>query len=96
MARSLQRAYRPAGAARQLLAVMADPDRSAEVATIRCPTLIVHGADDPLVPVQAAYHLKRLLPHAQLQILPKMGHYLPNAVLPELTQMCVTHLRANG
>jgi pimeloyl-ACP methyl ester carboxylesterase len=93
LTRSLQRAYRPAGAARQLLAVMADPDRSAEVATIRCPTLIMHGADDPLVPVQAAHHLARLLPEAQLEILPKMGHYLPAAALPQLTRLCIEHLR---
>jgi len=90
---SLKRAYNPAGAARQLLAVLADPDRSAEVATIRCPTLIVHAADDPLIPVQAAHHLARLLPHARLEILPKMGHYLPAAVLPELARLCVEHLR---
>ena len=90
---SLQRAYRPAGAARQLLAVLADPDRSAEVATIRCPTLIIHGADDPLVPVQAARHLAKLLPRAQLAILPRMGHYLPGAVLPEMMRLCAAHLR---
>jgi len=90
---SLQRAYNPAGAARQLLAVMADPDRSQQVATIRRPTLIVHGADDPLIPVGAAHHLKRLLPQARLEILPRMGHYLPAAVLPELTGLCIEHLR---
>lgn len=88
---SLQRAYNPAGAARQLLAVMADPDRSAEVATIRAPTLIIHGADDPLVPVRAAHHLAQLLPHARLEILPRMGHYLPASVLPELARLCIEH-----
>lgn len=90
---SLQRAYNPAGAARQLLAVLADPDRSAEVATIRAPTLIVHAADDPLVPVQAAHHLAQLLPQARLEILPRMGHYLPAAVLPQLSRLCIEHLR---
>ena len=35
--RSLQRAYNPAGAARQLLAVLADADRSAEVARSVAP-----------------------------------------------------------
>jgi pimeloyl-ACP methyl ester carboxylesterase len=47
LARSLRRGYSPAGAARQLMAVLADPDRSEEVAAIACPTLIIHGADDP-------------------------------------------------
>lgn len=94
LTKSLQRAYNPAGAARQLLAVMADPDRSAEVATIRSSTLIIHGADDPLVPVPAAHHLGKLLPHARVEILPRMGHYLPASALPELTRLCLEHLRA--
>lgn len=91
---ALQRAYNPAGAARQLLAVLADPDRSAEVARIACPTLIVHGADDPLVPVAAAHHLARLLPRARLEILPRLGHYLPAHALPRLAELAVTHVRA--
>ncbi len=94
LARSLKRAYNPAGAARQLMAVMADPDRSAEVATIRCPTLIIHGADDPLIPLPAARHLAKLLPKARLEILPRMGHYLPASVLPELARLTIKHLRA--
>ena len=96
LARSLKRAYNPAGAARQLLAVLADADRSIEVATIRCPTLIIHGADDPLIPVAAAYHLARLLPQARLEVIPHLGHYLPAVALPELARLTIEHLRASG
>jgi pimeloyl-ACP methyl ester carboxylesterase len=94
MARSLRRAYNPAGAARQLMAVLADPDRSEEVARIRCPTLIIHGADDPLIPLPAAYHLARLLPHARLQVLPQLGHYLPASAVPELARLTIEQLRS--
>jgi pimeloyl-ACP methyl ester carboxylesterase len=94
LTRSLRRAYNPVGAVRQLLAVMADPDRSDEVRRIRCPTLIIHGADDPLIPVRAAYHLARLLPQARLEVLPKLGHYLPAAALPELARLTIEHLRS--
>jgi len=93
---SLQRAYNPAGAARQLLAVLADPDRSAEVARIRCPTLIIHGADDPLVPVAAAHHLQRLLPHARLEVIAGLGHYLPADKLPQLARLTIDRLRASA
>ena len=93
LALAQRRAYNPVGAARQLLAVLADPDRSAEVMRIRCPTLIIHGADDPLVPVAAAHHLARLLPHARLEILPKLGHYLPAAQLGELARLINRQLR---
>jgi pimeloyl-ACP methyl ester carboxylesterase len=96
LTRSLKRAYNPAGAARQLMAVMADPDRSAEVARIVCPTLIIHGDDDPLVPLPAAHHLAQLLPQARLEVIPGMGHYLSAAVLPELARLTISHLRASA
>ena len=91
---SLQRSYNPAGVARQLMAVLADPDRSDEVARIRCPTLIIHAADDPLIPLPAAYHLARLLPHARLEVIERMGHYLPASALPEIARLTIDHLRA--
>jgi pimeloyl-ACP methyl ester carboxylesterase len=94
MAHSLRRAYNLAGAERQLMAVLADPDRSDEVARIRCPTLIIHGADDPLIPVAAAYHLARLLPHARLRVIAHLGHYLPASALPELARLTIDRLRS--
>ena len=94
MAFALQRAYNPAGSARQLMAVLADPDRSAEVATIRCPTLILHGADDPLIPVAAAHRMKRLLPQARLEIIAGLGHYLPLDKVPQIAALTIEHLRA--
>lgn len=85
MARTLKRSYKPEGVARQLLAIMADKDRSPAVSRIRCPTLIMHGTDDPLIPLRAAYHLKRLLPKAQLEVIPGLGHYLPASSVPVLS-----------
>lgn len=94
MTRTIKRAYNPAGTVRQLLAVVADRDRSAAVARIRCPTLIVHGGEDPLVPVQAAYHLARLLPKARLEVIPELGHYLPEWVAPILAKQILEHVGA--
>jgi len=84
---ALSRAYRPAGTMRQLLAISAEPDRSARLRHIRTPTLIVHGARDPLVPVAAAHHLARVLPHAQLKIIEGLGHDLPAWVMPQLVDL---------
>ena len=94
LALSLRRSYNPArsGAAIDGCA-SADPDRSEEVARIRCPTLIIHAADDPLVPLPAAHHLARLLPHARLEVIEHMGHYLPGSALPEITRLTIDHLR---
>jgi len=41
---------------------------------IECPVMIIHGSDDVMIPAENAYMLKRHIPHAELQILPGMGH----------------------
>jgi pimeloyl-ACP methyl ester carboxylesterase len=46
-------------------------DRLPEIA---CPTLIIHGADDMLVPVADAYEFERLIPTSRLEILEDTGH----------------------
>jgi pimeloyl-ACP methyl ester carboxylesterase len=57
---SVERAYRPAGVARQLIAIAADGDRSPLLARITAPTHIVHGAIDPLVPPRPAREDQRI------------------------------------
>ena len=74
--------WRPSGTARQLLAILADGDRSELVRTIAAPTRVIHGRDDPLVPVAAAHDLVDLIPGAVADIVRGMGHDLPLALLP--------------
>jgi pimeloyl-ACP methyl ester carboxylesterase len=86
---SVQRAYRPAGAARQLIAVAADGDRSPLLARIAAPTHIVHGAQDPLVPVAAAHDLHAKMSGSTIEIVEGMGHDLPQALWPRLAAAVV-------
>lgn len=79
---SVNRAWRPAGTARQLAAVVADGDRSALVARIQSPTCVIHGQADPLVPVAAGHDLGARIPGATVEIVPGMGHDLPVQLLP--------------
>jgi pimeloyl-ACP methyl ester carboxylesterase len=81
---SVRRAYRPAGTARQLLAIVADGDRTPLLRQIRHATRVIHGADDPLVPPAAGRHLASQIPGATLDLVPGMGHDLPLALLPRL------------
>jgi pimeloyl-ACP methyl ester carboxylesterase len=90
---AVRRAWRPGGVARQLCAVLSERDRSASVARIQVPTLIVHGSDDPLVRPAAALHMKRLLPRARLTWVHGMAHYLPERHLPALNAAILEHLR---
>jgi pimeloyl-ACP methyl ester carboxylesterase len=80
------RAWRPAGVARQLVAIVADGDRTPLLGRITAPTHIVHGAADPLVPVAAAHHLHRKVRGSTLEIIDGMGHDLPLPLLPRLAQ----------
>ncbi|MBL8351137.1 MAG: alpha/beta fold hydrolase [Burkholderiaceae bacterium] len=81
---AVRRAWRPAGTARQLIAIAADGDRSPMLSKIRAPTRVVHGADDPLVPPAAAPDLAAKIAGATLDLVPGMGHDLPLALLPRL------------
>lgn len=77
-----ERSLYPVGVARQYAAVLASGDRRASVATIACPTVVLHGADDPLVPVDGGEDTARTIPGAELRIIPGMGHDLPKALIP--------------
>ncbi|HEU0198830.1 MAG TPA: alpha/beta fold hydrolase, partial [Burkholderiaceae bacterium] len=83
---AVARAWHPAGSTRQLVAIIADADRSHLLGRIRVPTTIVHGAADPLVPVEHARDLQRKIPGARLEIIDGMGHDLPPVLMPRLAQ----------
>ena len=78
---TVQRAWHPAGSARQILAIVADGDRSAMLPRIQAPTRVIHGRDDPLVPVRCGEDLAARIPGAELDIIPGMGHDLPLELL---------------
>lgn len=87
---SVQRAYRPAGTARQLLAIVADGDRTPMLGRIRQPTRVIHGADDPLVPPAAGRHLASQIAGATLDLVPGMGHDLPLPLLSRIADGIAT------
>jgi len=83
---SVQRAWHPEGSARQLLAVVADGDRTPLLSRITAPTRIVHGIADPLVPVACGHDLAERIPGAETDLIPGMGHDLPEALLDRFAQ----------
>lgn len=93
LARAIRRANCPAGHYQQLLAIIAAGDRRRELARIRTPTLVIHGADDPLVPVAAGYDTAKHIAGARLEIIRGMGHGLPPAVQKLVLQAVVSHCR---
>lgn len=75
-----RRAFNPAGVGRQMAAIRASGDRRAKLRTIKAPTVVLHGADDPLVPVEGGRDTAANIPGAELRIIPGMGHDMPPAL----------------
>lgn len=72
-----ERGFHPQGVARQLAAVIANGDRSALLATIKVPTLVLHGADDPLIPAACGRDVAEKINGAELRLINGMGHDFP-------------------
>ncbi len=74
------RAYDPAGFARQLAAIYASGNRREALRTIAAPTVVVHGDQDPLVNVAGGRDTAATIEGAELHIIAGMGHDLPPAL----------------
>ena len=92
--RAVERAYRPDGTARQLAAILADGDRSANLANLAVPTLVIHGKADRLVPIEAGMATADAIPGAELLAIEQMGHDLPEPLIDTIVGSIATHIRA--
>jgi pimeloyl-ACP methyl ester carboxylesterase len=77
IARHYERAYHRDGTARQLAAILAAPDRTASLGSVRVPTLVIHGDGDPLIDVSGGRATAAAVPGSKLEIIEGMGHDLP-------------------
>ena len=83
------RSFHPAGMARQLAAVVTQPDRTVALGNIIVPTLVIHGADDPLVDPSGGRATADAVPGSQLKVVPGMGHDIPPALYGEIVASMV-------
>ncbi len=92
-AQSYDRAFTPAGTARQLLAVLASGSRADRLRTLDVPTLVIHGDVDPLVTPSGGHRTAELVPGAELLIVEGMGHDLPPALWPQVVEAITANTR---
>jgi pimeloyl-ACP methyl ester carboxylesterase len=88
---SYDRGRDPAGPGRQLAAIIASGDRTAELRRIAAPTLVIHGTADPLVGFSGGRATARAIPGAKLLPIEDMGHDLPRVAWPMLIDAIATH-----
>jgi len=74
--------YDPAGVARQFAAIIAAPLRHERLKSLRCPAMVLHGAEDPIIPVDAGRDTATSIPGAELVVVPGMAHDFTQALVP--------------
>ena len=82
--RVVQRAWYPVGTSRQLLAILSAHARIPSLQSLRVPTLVIHGADDILVPIENGRIVAAAVPGARILELEGMGHDIPKRVWPRV------------
>ena len=73
-ANAYDRSFYPAGFVRQLAAILTSGDRTESLASVTAPTLVIHGANDPLVPLAHGRATARAIPGAKLLVIEGLGH----------------------
>jgi pimeloyl-ACP methyl ester carboxylesterase len=91
---SYDRDHDPAAPGRQLAAILATGDRTAELHRITAPTLVIHGTADRLVAPSGGRATARAIARSRLMLIPGMGHDLPRAAWPQIIDGIAEHAAA--
>jgi pimeloyl-ACP methyl ester carboxylesterase len=91
---SFDRDRDPFGTGKQLAAIIASGNRTAELRSITAPTLVIHGNADRLVTPSGGRATARAIPGGRLMMVPKMGHDLPRALWLQLIDAIADHTAA--
>jgi pimeloyl-ACP methyl ester carboxylesterase len=81
-----RRGHDPAGTGRQIAAIAATGDLRPQLASIAVPTLVIHGADDPLILPGCGRDTAESIPGARFMLIEGMGHELPAALHDQVAQ----------
>ena len=79
------------GFGRQLTAILGSENRLDKVKSIKAPTLIIHGTEDPLIPVDHGIYLFNNIPNSKKLILEGVGHEIPDQLLQEIIPAIVSN-----
>jgi pimeloyl-ACP methyl ester carboxylesterase len=86
------RGYNSQGTARQLAAILASGSRTAGLAGVAVPTLVIHGTADTLVQPSGGERTAEAVPDAKLVVIEGMGHDLARPLWPQVTDLLVDHV----
>ena len=92
--RGVERSYHPLGSLRQIMAILSDTTRAAQLSHIKSPTLVLHGRADPLVPFAHGEDIAKRIPGARLVGFDGMGHDLPPEPVALMLDELIPHIQA--
>jgi len=81
------------GFGRQLTAILGSENRLDKVKSIKVPTLIIHGQDDPLIKVKNAYKTNKLIKDSKLIVISDMRHLIEPPVFDQFKLELLKHLK---
>jgi pimeloyl-ACP methyl ester carboxylesterase len=84
----------PAGAGRQLAAILKSGDRTPSLRAVAAPTLVIHGDRDRMVHPTGGAATVRAIAGARLETITGLGHDLPQGAWPRLLDLIDDHARA--
>jgi pimeloyl-ACP methyl ester carboxylesterase len=93
---TFERAHDPGSFARHLAAIWAAGNRTESLRAIRAPTLVIHGALDPLIPPEAGRATAAAIPGAELLEIDGMGHDIPPPLWPALADAIAGHVESSS
>lgn len=76
---------------RQLMAILASGDRRRQLRQLSVPTLVIHGKEDPLLPIGAGREIASLIQGAKMMEVEQMGHDLPPFAVDQVADAIAAH-----
>jgi len=90
---SYDRCFYPQGFSRHVAAIFQDGNRRTRLRSVTAPTLVIHGREDPLVPLAGGVDTAQHVSDARLEIIDGMGHNLPIELWPKIIDLIVEHAK---
>lgn len=85
-AETYDRGVSPEATARQMLAILTQPDRTRDLRRVSVPTLVVHGLSDKMVHVSGGRATSLAVPQSELLLIDGLGHDIPEDLWPTLVR----------
>jgi len=94
MEANYRRNFSPGGTLRQIQAILATGSLENTIRNIDVPTLVIHGALDPLLKPACGKAISKRIKGAQFRLIQGMGHDLPGPLIPEFVRLISDNVKS--